>query len=262
MLSKVYIQRMDGEIASDPCYTAWRGFKRKGVPIGFFQSAELKSGAIPLSRDTLVVGGMVEVFQALKALGVQPPAPLNLPECLAEYRGRRIWTSTFGELHQQFRAGKGEPVFVKPLAASKAFTGYVIACLDDFEPTIHLPAHLRLQCSEVVEFASEWRYFVHKHRVVGVGFYSGDVFQHPDPAVVRAAIDRFGTEAPVAYGIDFGVSAGGRTLLVEVNDAFALGCYGLGSVEYADMLEDRWEEVVEGQTGVGEPAAAPDRPRD
>jgi phage terminase large subunit len=80
--------------------------------------------------------------------------------------------------------------------------------------------------------------------VVGGGFYAGDIFLHPNAETVRAAIDAFQPEAPVAYGIDFGVTNDGRTLLVEVNDAFALGCYGLSAVEYAEMLEDRWLEVV------------------
>jgi hypothetical protein len=95
-----------------------------------------------------------------------------------------------------------------------------------------------------VEFVAEWRYFVHKQQIVGVGHYAGDVFRHPDATVVRAAIDAYQAEAPIAYGIDFGVTADGRTWLVEVNDAFALGCYGLGAVEYAAMLEDRWQQVV------------------
>ena len=138
-------------------------------------------------------------------------------------------------------------MFVKPLTAAKAFTGYVIAGLDDFEPTIHLPAHTQLQCSEIVEFISEWRYFVHRQQIVGLGFYAGDVFRHPDSTVVRGAIDLYEAEAPVAYGMDFGVTTDGRTLLVEVNDAFALGCYGLGAVEYAGMLEARWLEVVGNQ---------------
>ena len=247
MLSKVYIQRMEGEIASDACYVAWRGFQRKGVPTTFFQWPELMAGEVSLTRDTLVVGGMIEVFHAMKTLGIQPPPPLNLPECLSAYRGRRIWNSTFGELHRQFRAGAGQSVFVKPLTAAKAFTGYVIAGLDDFEPTIHLPAHTQLQCSEIVEFISEWRYFVHRQQIVGLGFYAGDVFRHPDSTVVRGAIDLYEAEAPVAYGMDFGVTTDGRTLLVEVNDAFALGCYGLGAVEYASMLEARWLEVVGNQ---------------
>ena len=58
-----------------------------------------------------------------------------------------------------------------------------------------------------------------KHQIIGVGHYNGDPFVHPDPAVVLAAVNDYRAEAPVAYGIDFGVTADGRTLLVEVNDA-------------------------------------------
>ena len=50
--------------------------------------------------------------------------------------------------------------------------------------------------------------------------------------------------APAAYGLDFGVTADGRTLLVEANDGFALGCYGLDPVIYAEMLEARWCELA------------------
>lgn len=51
MVSKVYIQKMDGEIASDPCYTAWRGFRLKGTPIEFFQWPDLKQGRVTLAAD-------------------------------------------------------------------------------------------------------------------------------------------------------------------------------------------------------------------
>jgi hypothetical protein len=50
--------------------------------------------------------------------------------------------------------------------------------------------------------------------------------------------------APIACALDFGVSADGRTLLIEANDAFALGAYGLDAVVYANMLEDRWLQIV------------------
>lgn len=65
----------------------------------------------------------------------------------------------------------------------------------------------------------------------------------PDTGTVRAAVAAY-AEAPVAYSLDFGVTADGRTLLVEANDAFALGAYGLEPVVYARMLEDRWLELV------------------
>jgi hypothetical protein len=85
---------------------------------------------------------------------------------------------------------------------------------------------------------------VHRQKVIGIGHYAGDVFRPPEAQVVRDAVRDYAVEAPVAYAIDFGVTEEGRTLLVEVNDAYALGCYGLHPTPYANMLEDRWRQIV------------------
>jgi len=53
------------------------------------------------------------------------------------------------------------------------------------------------------------------------------------------------TGAPVAYSLDFGVTEDGRTLLVEANDFYFLGCYGLSPLSYALAIADRWKEIVE-----------------
>lgn len=50
--------------------------------------------------------------------------------------------------------------------------------------------------------------------------------------------------APAGYALDFGVTRDGRTLLVEINDGYALGCYGLQHNLYAKLLEARWAEMV------------------
>lgn len=50
--------------------------------------------------------------------------------------------------------------------------------------------------------------------------------------------------APAGYAIDFGVTDDGRTLLVEVNDGYALGSYGLFYPEYAKLLSARWAELT------------------
>jgi hypothetical protein len=104
---------------------------------------------------------------------------------------------------------------------------------------------MRLLASEVVEFTSEWRFYVLRGVVVGVGHYAGDPLVFPDPAVVRSAVTDFAGGCPAAYGLDFGVSAG-RTLLVEANDAYAIGVYGLPPPVFAEMLEARWLELVGG----------------
>jgi len=44
----------------------------------------------------------------------------------------------------------------------------------------------------------------------------------PDVAVVRSAVQDYAAESPAAYGLDIGVSSG-RSLLVEANDAYAIG---------------------------------------
>lgn len=36
----------------------------------------------------------------------------------------------------------------------------------------------------------------------------------------------------------------GRTLLVEINDGYSLGCYGLQHNLYAQPLSVRWAELV------------------
>jgi hypothetical protein len=61
--------------------------------------------------------------------------------------------------------------------------------------------------------------------------------------VATQAIQRF-KDAPVGYSLDLGVTDDGRTLLVEVNDAWALGAYGTPSIPYTEMVVNRWKEMV------------------
>lgn len=66
---------------------------------------------------------------------------------------------------------------------------------------------------------------------------------HYDPNVIECAIKDYIT-APNAYGIDFGVTSSGETLLVEVNEGYALGCYGLFPHLYAKLVLTRWAELT------------------
>src|SRR5436190_14509334 len=130
-LKRVYIKRAGGEIASEPCYAAWKGFSAKGYSLDFFEWDELTGRHLPLSRDTLLVGGTVAVHKALAQLGLPIPAPLNVPEPLLSFTGRKLWTTTLGEIRRQFEAGSAAPVFAKPLASAKEFAGLVIATAAD-----------------------------------------------------------------------------------------------------------------------------------
>jgi hypothetical protein len=242
-LKRVYIKRAGGEIASEACFAAWKGFGVKAYPLDFFEWDELTGRHLPLARNTLLVGGTVAVHKALAQLGLPIPPPLNVPEPLCSFAGRKLWTTTLGEIRQRVEASSAAPVFVKPGASAKEFAGLVIATPGDLARVRHLEEDLAVQAAEPVAFVSEWRYFVLRGTVVGTAHYKGDCFTHPDPATVRSAVAAY-SGAPAAYGLDFGVTADGRTLLVEANDGFALGCYGLDPVIYADVLEARWCELA------------------
>ena len=82
-LKLAFIQAEGGIPASDTFFRAWEGFRKRRVPCELFEPQQLRNGSLPLSRDTLVAGGVPVVEDALKALGISVPPADNLPACLA-----------------------------------------------------------------------------------------------------------------------------------------------------------------------------------
>src|SRR4051794_21611743 len=111
-LKLAYIQAERGIPGNDSFYRAWDGFRKCGVRCELFEPQQLEQRALPLARDTLVAGGVPVVEAALTALGVAVPPADNLPAPLAKYRGRRVWTSTWGELRARYgKKGPPEPLW-------------------------------------------------------------------------------------------------------------------------------------------------------
>lgn len=106
-----------------------------------------------------------------------------------------------------------------------------------------LPAETEIICSEVIDFVSEWRCFVRYGEILDIRFYNGDPNKEYERKIIEASISDY-EEAPAAYSLDFGVTTDGRTLLIEMNDGFAIGCYGLNEELYAKFLTARWAELV------------------
>jgi len=97
--------------------------------------------------------------------------------------------------------------------------------------------------SECVNFISEYRCFVLNKEMVGCKNYKGDFKIFPNASIMENAINDY-INQPVAYSIDFGVTDKGETLLIEMNDAFGLGSYGLDKLIYCKILEARWDEIL------------------
>ena len=48
---------------------------------------------------------------------------------------------------------------------------------------------------------------------------------------------------PSSYALDVGVLSTGETALVEVNDAYGIGAYGIAAEHYYTFLKARWDEL-------------------
>jgi hypothetical protein len=246
-IKAVYVQAREGIPADESFFKAWEGFRKRGIACELFAPEQLHQRALPLARDTPVVGGLRVVEAAMEAVGMVVPTADNLPECLAPYRGRKVWHSTWGDLRRRYgKAGPPEPLFVKPLRRNKGFPALALYDATDVSSAAHLADGEEVLVAEYVVFASEWRCYLCRGQILEICHYQGELFHYPDARVIKAVIADYGPLAPAGCGIDFGVLVDGRTVLVEVNDGYSLGSYGLNSVEYSELLEARWVQLAEG----------------
>ena len=230
---KAYIHAFQGRPWNEECAAAYRGFNKLGIECILFTTNEELDQRSP---GDIVVGGMLIMGHVLHQAAVTLPN-YNYPDELRRYLGRKIWTIQLKDIqHQEF------PLFIKPVE-EKAAKGIVAHSCDDLDEYDYLGPCAELLCSDVVEFVSEWRCFVYYNKVLGLQFYYGDKETEPDKDTIETAVDEF-TSAPAACSLDFGVTADGRTLLIEMNDGIALGCYGLQDELYAMFLLARWAELT------------------
>ena len=257
MLQRAFIQE-DGHGRMEPEMRALRdALQARGVPTELFTPKRLERRQLPIARDTLVAGYVPTVLGALKQLGIDPPPTNDYPACLAPFLHRRMWPSTVRQLTDTLFELSSPPVFAKPVGRRKRFTGQVFRTSDDLLYLERASGSTPLNCSEVVRWLGEYRVFVVRGTLVGVRHYAGDAAVPVDEATVREAVRLLESsgEATAGYGVDFGVLATGQTALVEWNDGFSLGSYGLEREHYADLTVARWCELT-GVTG-----ATPQGPR-
>lgn len=245
MSRTVYIQAdAAGQAYSPSGAVAARGFAFLGYDVRYFLPDELPE--LALMPQVIVVGGMGTTRAAIERAAGHLTTLSGVPAVLAPYLGRECWRTTTGEVRDAGRF----PVFLKPYEDAKAFTGRVVNNTVELDALLALrpsfPAlgeDFPLLASEPVVFESEWRVFIRRGRVLGVSHYAGDALLFPSAGTIRLALGAF-QGAPAGYSADFGVTDEGRTLLVEINDGYSLGCGALVANLYVELLEARWDEIV------------------
>lgn len=233
---KVYIRKsFDNEIGSHNFYAAYDGFKQMGFEIRFFKNVE---EIVDNNKEDIIVGYVDEVRKVLKQHGIITPE-IDYPEELKEFLGRKVWTSKLSVIANN---PDNWNVFIKPVE-DKRFTGVVVRSTKDLIGCGTCGEDTDILCSEVVNFVSEWRCFVRYGRILDIRRYRGDWRKHFDPKIVESVVANF-KSAPKGYAVDFGLTENGQTLMIEVNDGYSLGYYGLFNLDYAKLLSARWAELT------------------
>lgn len=245
---KAYVEQVDGEFRNANVFTAWQGLEAMGFETLFFAPDDVE--ALELDAVTPVVAGISAVWRALRGLGVRVGALEAIPRGLEPFAGRDFGECTLAQIRRRVGA-KEAPVFIKPHAdAGKLFAGHVVSAFRDLIQTASCPGETVVWWSDALELRGEFRGFVWRGELVGWRHYFGDFKSALDFSRVEGAIGKWDSR-PVACAMDWALTADGETVLVEVNDAYALGSYGLAPHVYAPMLVERWRQTVEtGRTQV------------
>lgn len=100
-----------------------------------------------------------------------------------------------------------------------------------------------MYCSEVKNIITEWRCFVRYGKILDIRRYKGELGKIYSLKTVRDMVQAY-IDAPAAYSLDIGLTENNETIIVEVNDGYSLGSYGLDPLLYAKLLSARWAELT------------------
>lgn len=229
---RAFIHGFQGRPYNVDCKIAADGFQALGVETVLFTTNEEFDRRNP---EDIVVGGTVITWHALNQRGITAES-YDYPEELIRYTGRKIWDTTLKDIRKETI-----PFFMKPVE-DKLAPAVVVNTWDDLQPYELLPSETKVHCSEVVDFISEWRCFLRYGKMIGLEYYYGDQDAQCDRTVIENAVRDF-PDMPAGFVLDFGVAKDGRTLLIEANDGYSLGAYGLEATLYAKLLTARWAQL-------------------
>lgn len=227
---------------------AMYGFREMGAEILTYHS--LNDIYDEVQREDIVLDYIDQCNRIFNKFGVVPHVP-DYPEALSTFLGRKVWKDTINSIsgnEEKWSAG----CFVKP-TRSKAFTGKIISSLGDLISCGNHSEDYEVLVSEPLNICAEWRCFIIYDELIDVRPYDSlmdnskkSYRYHYDPGRVDEMLKAFVCwhERPMGCSMDICVTREGRTLLVELNDAYALGSYGLPGIYYAKLISARWSQLL------------------
>jgi hypothetical protein len=236
----IYYQKVGEDFFSTDVYNAYKGFDVRREHQTFFYEGIME---VPANKNSMIVGCIEDTVLFFNRLGVEIPKPLNIPDELntESFLKRTIEVKTLQEFYDSWN---GEcPIFIKPYDKVKLFAGGVITKAFSKEQFYNLPSDTKVIVSNYIDMSSEYRCFINRGKIVGLKHYNTDFMLFPDIAFIKKAVETY-KSAPISYSLDFAVSDNGDTTVIEANDGWSLGSYGLDSETYSRFLIDRWLQII------------------
>lgn len=264
---RAFLQKCGNEWFDDFVYSARQPLLDRGFTIVPFNDSNLQDliDCETFDKNDIMVGSVEATKTFWNAIGTQVPKYIGYPECLNEFYGRTIKRSRFGKI-----TVNDLPIFIKPIYDVKLFTGFVLEKNTTLQNIgmyySNVNPNTAVFISEPIDINSEYRCFVHKGELVGIKHYSGDFTKFPDVNVIKDMISVY-DNPPISYTLDVGVVIENKeeqyfhqldetctvgrkrviinqkTILIEINDFWAIGGYGLDGKTYIRMLIDRFQEI-------------------
>lgn len=203
-----------------------------------------------ITSEDIVLDYISQCNEVFKKFGVSPSIP-DYPSELKKFLGRRIWRDTIDSISCD-EAKWSARNFVKPIK-DKVFTGKIIGSLTDLIGCGKCGENYEVLVSEPLVIRAEWRCFILYDQIIDVRPYGQmmdtsrkSYLYHYDASIVKEMLATFcqWEERPMACSMDICVTEKKETLLVEFNDAYALGAYGLSSISYAKLISARWSQLL------------------
>lgn len=189
-----------------------------------------------LINKNLFVGSVEFMREVFKRIGLNDVrVPLN--------SNRKSEIITVEELKK--RVSKGEKLFVKPLEI-KLFSGLLIdnTCLSFLRD---LPDETKVIVYEPFgsSINSEWRLYIHNNKIIDSRNYSGDFLISPNYDYALSVVEKNASTFPCAYTVDIGILRNKDNVVVEFNDMWAIGNYGIPNDQYLRMLRERYFQIIQ-----------------
>jgi len=170
---------------------------------------------------------------------------LDLIKFPIEFYRRNISIGNKSELNES-------PIFIKPVT-TKLFSGFIYRGdninsysseyeLEQYNIFKNIPYDLLIYQSDLISIQAEWRCYITNGKVISICQYDDSVDDKvPSSKFISDCLKYIKTET---LALDIGQLKNGKYVIIELNDAFAIGKYnGISDSDYFEFIKNRWNEL-------------------